>query len=75
MRKDTESKYKRGSQLPQAKMTEEDVRRARSEYADGRAKLNRLMRYFSVEGLAERYGISKPAMEKILYRQTWEHIE
>jgi len=73
MRKDTNCK--RGSQLPQAKMTEEDVRRARDEYVQGRTRVNNLMRYYSVQGLAERYGISKPAMEKILYRQTWEHVE
>jgi len=67
--------YRRGSQLPQAKMTEADVRNARREYIEGRQKLARLQRYFSVQGLADRYGISKAAMEKILYRDTWEHVE
>lgn len=75
MRADTADKYLRGSQLPQARMTEESVKQARDEYVQGRRRLNELMRYYSVQGLADRYGISKPAMEKILYRQTWEHIE
>jgi hypothetical protein len=75
MRADNVTRFRRGSELPQAKMTEEDVRRAREEYIKGRQKLAELQRYYSVEGLAERYGISKPAMEKILYRQTWEHVK
>lgn len=75
MRADNVTKFKRGSELPWAKMTEEDVRRARREYSEGRQKLARLQRYYSVQGLADRFGISKPAMEKILSRQTWEHVE
>jgi len=70
-----DSTYRRGSQLPQAKMTEADVKQARSEYIEGRQKLARLQRYYSVQGLADRYGVSKSNMEKILYRDTWEHVE
>ena len=69
------SNHKRGSQLPQAKMCEKSVREARAEYIRGRQEIARVQRQFSVQGLADRYGISKPAMEKILYRQSWGHVE
>ena len=70
-----DSKYKRGSQLPQAKMTEETVRQARRDHIEGRRIIQEAQRRYSVQGLADRYGISKAAMEKILSRQTWEHVE
>lgn len=65
----------RGSKLPQAKLTEDDVRRARLEYLEGRRKIAALQRHYSVEGLADRFGVSKPAMEKALSGRTWGHVK
>jgi len=56
-------------------MCEKSVREARAEYIRGRQEIARVQRQFSVQALADRWGISKPAMEKILYRQSWEHVE
>ncbi len=75
MREDARKKFRRGSELTQAKMTEETVRQARREYIEGRQKINAVQRRYGVQGLADRFGISKAAMEKILSRDTWEHVE
>lgn len=75
MRADSASKFKRGEDLPQSKMTAELVRSARAEYIEGRRVIQDAQKRYSVQGLADRYGISKAAMEKILYRNTWDHVK
>ena len=66
---------KRGSQLTQAKLTEDKVRDARREYLEGRQQIQALQRQYSVAGIAERYNVSASAMEKALAGSTWGHVE
>lgn len=61
--------------LNAAKLTAEDVRQARKEYMEGRQRIQNLQRYYSVQGLADRFGVSKAAMEKALSGRTWGHLE
>ena len=69
------STQKRGSQLPQSKLTEQKVADARREYMEGRQKIQALQRRYSIAGLADRYGVSASCMEKVLARKAWEHVE
>ena len=66
---------KRGSQLPQSKLTEDAVRQARREYLEGRQQIQALQRKYSVAGIAERFGVSTSAMEKALAGSTWGHVK
>lgn len=63
-----------GPNLNAAKLTEGDVRQARQEYAEGMRKIQALQRHYSVQGLADRFGVSKAAMEKALSGRTWGHV-
>ena len=60
-------KYKRGTQLPQAKLDDAKVREIRSRYRV----------YCTVNGadaLAIAYGVSKSTIEKVLSGQAWKHV-
>lgn len=55
----------RGEKCGHAKLTEDDVRRIRAEYASGN---------IFQEELAERYGVSEGAISGILRRKNWKHV-
>ena len=65
---------KRGSCLPQARLSEEDVKRIRA-MAERRKKLRRMItaRYSNV-AIAKRYGVHVRTVEKILSGETWWHL-
>jgi hypothetical protein len=54
----------RGSEHPDAKLTDRLVREARSRWATGERQ----------NVLAAEYGVSKPTMHKALTRKTWQHV-
>ena len=67
-------KFKRGESLPQSKLTENDVREARKLHAEYLQTIKDLHDTFSIQALADRYGVSKPAMEKAISGVTWSHV-
>lgn len=56
----------RGEQNPIAKLTEDDVRAIRSEYARGG---------ISQQAIADRYGVSQPVISSIIRREWWRHVQ
>lgn len=65
---------KRGTELPQAKLTEDDVRLIRQVHAEARAEIARLHKSCSAKALAEKFGVHHRTVEKILSRETWAHV-
>lgn len=47
------------------KLTEDDVREIRAEYAAGR---------WGVNDLADIYGVTQPTMSAVVHRRTWRHV-
>lgn len=65
---------KRGAELPQAKLTEGDVR-AILAARDERVRLRQLIAdQLSNDALAARYGVHPRTIEKVLDRATWVHV-
>lgn len=67
-------KVKRGEDLPQSKMTEYQVIKARQDYERARLLIQRIQSNYSAKGLADRYGVHHRTMEKILSGETWSHL-
>lgn len=65
---------RRGSELPQARLDDEKVRKARRDYERARALIRRLQAQYSVQGLADKYGVHRATMEKALSGVTWSHL-
>ena len=57
----------RGSQLPQAKLDEETVRRIRAEHVP-------FSRHFGAPALARRYGLHVRTVERVLSYAGWRHV-
>lgn len=55
----------RGEKHHNAKLTEEQVLEIRAKYATGK---------YTYEVLAQKYGILRPSIEKIINRKKWKHI-
>ena len=55
----------RGARNPRARFVPDDVRAIRNRHADGE----------SIRGLARSYGCSQCAIQGIVHRRTWRHIE
>lgn len=54
-----------GSEHPQSKLTEEDVRNIRQRYKDGE----------SGRVLSEEYKVSRPTISEIVNRKKWTHVK
>lgn len=67
-------KVKRGADLPQSKLTEDQVKEMRSLYQEYRETIKKLNDEFSARGLANRYGMHVRTIEKIISGETWSHI-
>lgn len=65
---------KRGTDLPQAKLTEEDVKLARQLHEYKQAEIKRLNETLSIKALAEKFDVSERAMERALNRANWGHV-
>lgn len=48
-----------------AKLTEDDVREIRADYAAGR---------WCIKDLADIYGVTQPTMSAVVHRRTWRHV-
>ena len=68
------TKVKRGSELPWAKLTEDDVRMARELHRQGRAEIARIQSSCTAKALAEKFDVHYRTMEKALSYETWIHI-
>ena len=65
---------KRGQDLPQSKLTEEKVIKARKDYDRARLLIKRLQSRYSAKGIADHYGVHVRTMEKALSGETWSHL-
>lgn len=65
---------RRGNDLPQTKLTAEDVKMIRELHAFKQDEIKRLNKTLSIEGLAEKFDVSPGTVDKILRYQTWKHI-
>lgn len=65
---------KRGEDLPQSKMTESDVIKARHDYERARLLIAKIQNKYSQKGLARKYNVHPRTMEKLLSGETWSHI-
>lgn len=58
---------KRGTDLPQSKLTPELVRQIRASYVPGDKE-------FGQHGLARRYNVHQCTIEKVVTYATWRHV-
>jgi hypothetical protein len=65
----------RGNSLPQAKLSDTAVRKAREMHTKAMFAKAYIDANFSVAGLARKFNVSKSAMEKALSGETWSHVE
>lgn len=65
---------KRGQDLPQSRLTEDDVRTIR-ELIDQRSELLLQARELSNRKIAERFGVHFRTIERIATGETWGHVE
>lgn len=65
---------KRGSDLPQAELTEDDVRSIRVSVAL-REQYRAQARVLSNAHLAHRYGVHPRTIEKVIAGESWGHVE
>lgn len=66
-------RIRRGSDLPQSKLEEQDVRLIRELVAE-RERHKRAARELSNARLAEKFGISLRTIERLLHGETWWHV-
>ena len=67
-------KVKRGDELPWSKLNDEKVIKARRDHERARLLIKKIQNKYSVQGLADQYGVSKGAMEKAISGITWSHL-
>ena len=68
-------KVKRGSELPWAKLTEDDVRFCRELHEQGWRQVRQAYEYCTANALAEKMGVHVRTMEKALSGVSWGHVE
>ena len=67
-------KFKRGTELPFAKLNEASVRRIRTEHAEKERLKRELDAKYSAKAFAQRYGVAIDTITKVLSHQTWGHV-
>jgi hypothetical protein len=65
---------RRGAELPQAKLTIEDVRQIRELHAFKQAEIKRLNDSLGIEAIADKFEVHPRTIEKILSHETWKHV-
>lgn len=58
--------HQKGTERPDAKLTEDDVRSIRARYIPHQVTLNQL---------AKEFGVSNPTIHAIIHRRKWSHID
>lgn len=64
----------RGTDLPQSKLTEDDVIDIRSIQRQRAKLLAHIKENLSNDAMAKKYNIHPRTLEKILSRETWSHV-
>lgn len=65
---------KRGEDLTHSILTEADVCMIRQIHADGIIAMERWRATYTAKALAEKFGVSKRCVERVLARETWSHV-
>ena len=65
---------KRGEELPQSKLTEEDVRLIRELHAWKMEQAKELERRAGIKALAEKFDVHVRTIEKALVFKSWRHV-
>ena len=68
------TKVKRGEELPQARLTEGDVRIIR-ELIEERVRLHKEARALTNKRIAEKFGVHIRTIDRINSGETWGHVE
>lgn len=66
-------KVKRGSELPQAKLNEHDIKNIRQIVAD-REQLRKALSCMTNAALAEKYGVHYRTIDRITAGENWIHV-
>lgn len=65
---------KRGTDLPQARLTEADIAAIRRQHQRKQRLIARLNAAYSAASFAARYGVHVRTIEKALRADTWSHV-
>jgi hypothetical protein len=66
--------YKRGSELPHAKLDEEDIKSIRSEVKQREKLRDYIHESLTNQALADKYNVHIKTIERIVQFQTWNHV-
>ena len=66
-------KFKRGEQLPHAKLDESDVRNIR-ELVDHREKLRAELKHLTNKSIASKFEVHIRTIDKVVSGFTWGHV-
>jgi len=66
---------KRGTELPQAKLSESDVQLIRRLHKHKQEEIKRLNETLSAKALAEKFGVHARTIEKVLTYRGWVHVQ
>lgn len=66
---------KRGTDLPQAKLTDRDVKLIRALHAFKQKQIKLLNETLSAKILATKFGVHPRTIEKILTYRGWRHVD
>lgn len=64
----------RGSELPWAKLTAEDIDSIRSAARQREALRQHIRDNLSNDALAQKFGVHVRTIEKVMQRETWSHV-
>lgn len=67
-------KVKRGVELPQSKLTDDDVRLIRQLHDFKKKEIRRLNDALSIEAIANKFGVHRRTIEKVLFFDGWRHV-
>lgn len=67
------TKVKRGSQLPQSKLTESDIELIRLILQEREIMKNQL-KQITNKSLAEKFGVHQRTIDKVVVGESWVHV-
>lgn len=68
------TKVKRGSELPWAKLTEDDIRII-NEFVKERDRLKIVLKGMTNQAIADKFDVSKRAIDRVVTGETWGHVQ
>lgn len=66
--------HKHGSELPHAKLHEDDVKSIRSEVKQREKLRNYIDEHLTNQALADKYRVHVRTIERIVQFETWNHV-